>query len=360
MTTTNNNKIRYSNCWEDADLLIAVLDIQTSDTVLSIASGGCNSLSISARTSEKVYVIDSNPAQIYITQLKYFAANKLTHSQYLEFIGVRKSPKRLDYYNSLCELLPKSCRSYFDTNLSFLSTGIIHCGKFDTYLRVFRKYILPFVESKKTIHKLLTANNKADQYDIFYKEWNNRRWKILGKLFFGKPIMKFGRQKKMFDFNRHKSVGKTILNRAETFLSQGIVNPNPYLELILTGTFQKSFPDYLRESIYYSIKTSDNLEFIHEDILIFLKNKPDKSIDKYNLSDIFESINTVISDQIFGEILRTAKPNARLIFWNNMVVRDIPKALQKSFVFEQDLVSQYSNKELVFFYDKFYIYSIKK
>ena len=41
--------LRYAQCWEDADVLLAGLDVQPGDTCISIASAGDNSLSLLSR-----------------------------------------------------------------------------------------------------------------------------------------------------------------------------------------------------------------------------------------------------------------------------------------------------------------------
>ena len=41
--------IRYAQCWEDADVLLAGLAVQPGDVCLSIGSGGENSLSLLTR-----------------------------------------------------------------------------------------------------------------------------------------------------------------------------------------------------------------------------------------------------------------------------------------------------------------------
>ena len=38
--------LRYAQCWEDADVLLAALEIQPGDRCLSIASAGDNTLSM--------------------------------------------------------------------------------------------------------------------------------------------------------------------------------------------------------------------------------------------------------------------------------------------------------------------------
>jgi S-adenosylmethionine:diacylglycerol 3-amino-3-carboxypropyl transferase len=42
-------KIRYAQCWEDADVLLEALDIQPGQSCLSIASAGDNTLAMLAK-----------------------------------------------------------------------------------------------------------------------------------------------------------------------------------------------------------------------------------------------------------------------------------------------------------------------
>ena len=43
------SRLRYAQCWEDADVLLAGLDVQPSDTCLTVASAGDNTLSLLTR-----------------------------------------------------------------------------------------------------------------------------------------------------------------------------------------------------------------------------------------------------------------------------------------------------------------------
>jgi S-adenosylmethionine-diacylglycerol 3-amino-3-carboxypropyl transferase len=57
-------KIRYAQCWEDADILLEGLDIQEGDVCLGIGSAGDNCLSMLTRNPAKVIAVDMNPAQL--------------------------------------------------------------------------------------------------------------------------------------------------------------------------------------------------------------------------------------------------------------------------------------------------------
>ena len=112
--------------------------------------------------------------------------------------------------------------------------------------------------------------------------------------------------------------------------------------------------------MFNAIKNKKNVHFSNTDILRFLRLKPDNSIDKYNLSDIFESLDIDETNTIFVEILRTATNNARLIFWNNLVERDVPFELKSNFEKYTELQKRLSSLDKIFFYERFFTYKITK
>jgi S-adenosylmethionine-diacylglycerol 3-amino-3-carboxypropyl transferase len=56
--------IRYAQVWEDADVLLAGLDIQPGDVCVSIASAGDNALALLTKDPSRVIALDLNPAQL--------------------------------------------------------------------------------------------------------------------------------------------------------------------------------------------------------------------------------------------------------------------------------------------------------
>ena len=359
MTSIHKNTIRYSQTWEDSEIVLQALDIQQNDVVFSIASGGENVFAIISKTENDVFAIDYNPLQIFIAELKLIAIKNLDIEQYLKFIGIKKSKNRKQVFNQLSSQLSEECKLYFQNEQKSIKKGIIHIGKFEKYLRIFSKFIIPILISSFTLKKAINSDNKKYQHKNYQKIWNNWRWRLIGELFFGKSVMqKMGRHKIMFKHNDRNNTGKIYLDRAEEFLKNGAIHKNHYLDYILTGNFSENLHYYLQQEKFNNIKKKKNTYFSSTDILSFLKSKPDNSINKYNLSDIFESLNIEETNIIFTEILRTATNNARLIFWNNLVERNIPNKLKSNFVNDIDLQKKLSSLDKVFFYEKFYIYKI--
>ncbi len=82
-------RLRYANCWEDADILVRALAPLEGARCLSIASAGDNSFSLLARGAAHVLAVDLSPAQIALVALKAAAFRGLDHGALLEFLGVR-------------------------------------------------------------------------------------------------------------------------------------------------------------------------------------------------------------------------------------------------------------------------------
>ena len=91
-----------------------------------------------------------------------------------------------------------------------------------------------------------------------------------------------------------------------------------------------------------------------------MKKIKDNSFNKFNLSDVFEAMSKIDSNIVFQEILRTGKNNSRIIFWNNLIERDIPPNLQSNFIRDKVKEKELSVFEKFKYYEKFYIYKLIK
>ena len=106
--------IRYAQCWEDADILLAGLDIQPGDTCLAIASAGDNALALLTRAPARVIALDLNPVQLFCLELRVAAFRELSHPELLELIGSTPSLRRVELYRRCRPLLTSAARSFWD------------------------------------------------------------------------------------------------------------------------------------------------------------------------------------------------------------------------------------------------------
>ena len=318
--------IRYSQCWEDTEVLLESLNIQENDICFGILSAGDNVFSMLAENPEKVVALDISFPQIALAKLKKEVFNSLSYEEMLEFMGVMKSDKRIEIYDRIKENLDKEVKEYWDFNKEAIQKGIIHAGKFEKFFKIFREKILPFVHSKKQIEKLLEKKSRQERIEYYDKYWNNFRWKLMFKLFFSKYIVgKLGRDKEFFRY-AEKNISEEMKERSRYALCE--LNPyeNPYINYILTGNYRKDcLPYFLRkENFDKIIKNLHKVEILQSSVEEYL-DQIDFKIDKFNLSDIFEYMSAENYSKLMGKIYDNAENNALLAYWNLIVERNSEK-----------------------------------
>lgn len=318
--------IRYSQCWEDTEVLLESLNIQENDICFGILSAGDNVFSMLAENPKKVVALDISFPQIALAKLKKEVFNSLSYEEMLEFMGVMKSDKRVEIYDRIKENLDKEVKEYWDFNKEAIQKGIIHAGKFEKFFKIFREKILPFVHSKKRIEKLLEKKSRQERIEYYDKYWNNFRWKLMFKLFFSKYIVgKLGRDKEFFRY-AEKNISEEMKERSRYALCEQNPYENPYINYILTGNYRKDcLPYFLRKENFDKIrKNLHKVEILKSSVEEYL-DQIDFKIDKFNLSDIFEYMSAENYSKLMGKIYDNAENNALLAYWNLIVERNSEK-----------------------------------
>ena len=118
------SRIRYAQCWEDADVLLEGLRIRPGAVCVSIASAGDNSLSLLAEDPARVVAVDLNPAQLACLELRVAAYRKLQHGELLELLGARPSTRRAEWYAACREGLSAPVRAFWDERPEDVAAGI--------------------------------------------------------------------------------------------------------------------------------------------------------------------------------------------------------------------------------------------
>lgn len=352
--------LRYAQCWEDADVLLEALDIGPGHVCLSIASAGDNALSMLSRGPERVVAVDMNPAQLAAVALRVSAYRNLSHPELLQLIGSRGSGATTD--GSVRATLYQRCRpdigdqarAFWDARPALVAAGIGGVGKFENYFRVFRTRVIPLVHSRQRIEELLTPKPSGERERFYSDHWNNRRWKILFRVFFSRAVMgRLGRDPAFFDYVEG-SVSDRILRRVRHALT--VLEPanNPYVGWILTGTHGAALPHALREENFDAIRRNlDRLECHEGTIDGLLDARPDLRFDRYNLSDIFEYMSEDVTTGLLTRLVDASNDRARLAYWNMLAPRSRPESMRDCLIPLADLAARLHLEDKAFFYSRF-------
>jgi len=313
-------RIKYANCWEDADVLLSAVPNFENQRKLSIASGGDNSFSLLTKNPCSVVLVDMNRTQLHLCQLKMVAFEYLTHSQLLEFLGVNSCQDRKNIYKSLRVSLTEEAKLYWDSHLDLIEEGVLFVGKFEQYFRLFRTKVMPWIHSEKRISELLSTKIPEEQERYYFEVWNTWRWRFLFKLFFSKAVMgRYGRTKEYLN-QVEVQVGKFVFEQAENHLKRTFAQHNYFLHFIFKGRFYPQLPHYLRLENFDSIKNQiHKIEFLHGTAQEALNKH--ESFDFCNFSNIFEYLSMSQFEE-FETLLRAkTKQGSVVCYWNLMVDR---------------------------------------
>ncbi|HET9314784.1 MAG TPA: DUF3419 family protein, partial [Vicinamibacteria bacterium] len=183
------DRVRYANCWEDADVVARALAPLEGARCLSIASGGDNSFSLLARGAAHVLAVDLSPAQIALVALKRAAFTALDHPALVAFLGARPSAHRLADYATLRPHLDAAARAHWDAHPDAVAGGIVHAGRLEAYFRLFRRFVLPLVHDRTVVEAMLAPRTRGERERFHRNTWDSWRWRAACRAFFCRPAM---------------------------------------------------------------------------------------------------------------------------------------------------------------------------
>jgi len=346
--------IRYAQVWEDADVLLAGLDIRPGAVCVSIASAGDNALALLTKDPARVIALDLSQAQLFCLELRVAAYKSVTHGELLELIGSRPSARRANIYDRCRPALSDAARAFWDGQRDAIALGIGSLGKFERYFELFRNRVLPLVHRRATVLELLQPRSPAERQRFYDRRWDTWRWRLLFRIFFSRVVMgRLGRDPEFFRYVETDVAG-SILRRTRHALRELDPSDNPYVHWILTGTHGAALPCALRPEHFETIRSRlDRLEWHCQSVEEYLECVPDRSIDRFNLSDLFEYVSVEHYHRMLHAMVRRSRHGARLAYWNMLAPRQRPKAMADRLRPLDDLAEQLHLADRAFFYSAF-------
>jgi S-adenosylmethionine-diacylglycerol 3-amino-3-carboxypropyl transferase len=330
--------IRYAQCWEDADILIDALNIRPNHSCVAIGSAGDNALAMLSQGPERLIALDISPAQIACLELRVAAYKELEHGELLELIGSTPSSRRFSLYRRCRPLLSVDTRQFWDGRSNDIELGIGNIGKLENYFRFFRTRVMPLIHPFARINRLFELNDIQD-----------RKYFYLGC---------FGRDPNFFNYV-DGDVSKRFLERAHYGMTALDPSKNPYLQWIFFGCHKTALPCALRPENFEKIqKNIDKLEWRLQSVEDFLATPDAASIDRYNLSDIFEYMSLDNYHQLLERLIACGRSGTRLAYWNLLVPRQRPDYLADQLNSLSSRADELHLRDKTFFYSAFILEEI--
>ena len=354
--------VLYAQCWEDPQIDRAAFRITPNDTVFTITSGGCNALTFLLDDPQRVIALDLNPHQNHLLELKMAALRRLSYDDLLSFLGIDPCNARSEMYAALRSELSEEARAFWDGRQHDIDSGIIHCGRFERYMRLLGSLTRVLV-GRTTVERMFMLEDPEERRALYDGSWSTRRWKVFTRMFLSRRCMSllfdaafFAQLDRDFSFGRHF---EEIIRRALTTLP---VRESPFLAYALLGHFldREHLPPYLKRENVSTIRGRlDRITLSVGDCGSYFRTLPPGSISRFNFTNIFEWMPVGACEGLLRETLRVATDRAVLTYRNLLVPRRHPASLDPQIFGRNAEAEALHARDLSFIYGAYVVEEVR-
>jgi len=360
----NLYKLIYTVNWEDPQSDHKALKIQPGERVMSITSGACNTLGFLVYDPSVIYAVDINPSQSFLLELKIAAMKHLDYQEFIQFLGLAPCDDRSGIYQKIKVVLSREAADFWDSQTDIIRKGFLLNGRYENFVKLVGR-LIRLIQGKKRVDHLFIEKSLEKQREFYNQYWDIRRTRFIFNAFFNKKILaKKGLKADYFHFDDGSaSFSESFFKRFKKVVHDIPLKGNYFLYLYLKGHYKspEEVPIYLREKDFALIKTRlDRVKIITDDAKSWLASMPEDSLDCLSLSNICELMSLSDTEKMFREVLRTAKPNARLCFRNLMIPREVPEQFRSHIKKDDALSHEIFNADTSFVYSKVDAYRVEK
>ena len=345
----------YPQIWEDPVVDMKALAIQPSDHVVAIASGSCNILSYLIADPARISAVDLNGAHIALGRLKVCALRHLPDQRsFFTFFGKADSPTNSDAYQQYVRPhLDATSAAYWDARRGFGRRRI------DAFTRNFYKSGLLgwFIGAGHRLGRLygcdpraiLAAKTVEEQRAIFETHIAPVFDKGLSRWLARQPAALFGlgippAQFRKLSAERPGGVLAVLRHRLERLACGFDLQTNYFAWQAFgrsyAGANEGALPPYLQAANHPTIRErAGRVSYAQQSVTAFLQRQPTASVDAVVMLDAQDWMSDADLTALWTEIVRTARPGARVIFRTAADERLLPGRLP------DDLLQRWSYDE---------------
>lgn len=346
------DRLYFAQVREDPLLEIEALAPAPTDTIAVVGSGGCTALSLLAAGAGRVVAIDLNMAQGNLIELKLLAVCRLPRSEAIAFLGGAAMDRqtRMVIYAELRSGLTAAARSYWDSRRAAVGRGVLACGVSERFISLVVAAVRRLIHDEQRISRLLACATLEEQRELYEREWDSRRWRMLFPLLLNRWVFRRTYSPAFFENVENPSFARHFHALVRQALTELPVRDNYFLHQMLTGRYPDDVPGgvppYLGESGSRAVaQGAQRFELVDGSFTAWLAGAPPASVQGFCLSNICEWLDEQGVDHLFSAIARTAAPGARICFRNFVGWTDLPPRWRTSFEIDEALRERLSRAD---------------
>lgn len=320
----------YPQIWEDPEVDLSALELDEDSRVMTIASGGCNVMNYLTESPACVKAVDLNPAQVSLARLKLAALKHLPdYESFFLFFGHADDRRNVENYERyIAPHLDPFSRRYWEgfslldgRRVNYFTKNIYQFGLLGRLIALLHLFAWL---NRKDPRAILEARTLAEQREVFERAIGPIFDTRLVKRLCSMPVALYGIGIPPAQFHElSRSVGGDMAGlvkaRVEQLACGHPIEDNYFAWQAFARGYdrvnRRAVPRYLREEHYEELKRhADRVEVHHASMTSFLASQPEASLDRYVFLDAQDWMSGSQLNILWSEVLRTARPGARVIF----------------------------------------------
>ncbi|MET3601569.1 DUF3419 family protein [Martelella mangrovi] len=320
----------YPQIWEDPDIDIAAMALGPQHRVVTIGSGGCNVLAYLTRAPEHIDVVDLNTHHIALNRLKLNAfAHLPDHAAVLRLFGNGVKGSIRDYDTHIAPHLDPATRRYWESRdslgrrrITVFERNIYRTGLLGHFIGA--GHMVARLHGVK-ISELTEAQSLREQRRFFQEKiaplfdkplirWTTSRKSSLFGL--GIPPRQY---EELASASTDGTLASVLCHRLEKLACHFSLKDNYFAWQAFARSYPSDgagpLPTYLQAQAFPMIRDNAGRATVHHtSVTELLCEKPAASVDRYVLLDAQDWMNDGQLNDLWRQITRTARPQARVIF----------------------------------------------
>jgi S-adenosylmethionine-diacylglycerol 3-amino-3-carboxypropyl transferase len=369
----------YPQIWEDPEVDIEALKIDKKTRIMTIASGGCNVMNYLTETPERVMAIDLNPAHVALARLKIAAIKHLPdYESFFLFFGHADDKRNIENYDRyIAPHLDTFTKKYWDgwspfrgRRINYFTKNLYQFGLLGRFISAVHVLAKIYGQDPREIVNAKTREEQAEIFDrtlgpVFDKKFVKWLCNMPPALYgLGIPPAQFDE----LSIAAHGDMAGLLKSRLRRLAVDFPIEEN-YFAWQAFGrgydrAYKKAIPRYLSEANYKRLKdNADKVEVHHTTITGFVQSQPVNSLDCYVFLDAQDWMNAAQLNILWKEVVRTARPGARVIFRTAGDESPLTKALSSHilsrFDYDPAASAEAVKKDRSSIYGGFHVYTLK-
>lgn len=318
----------YPQIWEDPEVDMEAMAIESGQHVVAIASGGCNVMSYLTADPGRITALDLNPAHIALNKLKREATLRLpSYEHFRRFFREADSEQNIAAYDSfLRDHLDPETRRYWEKRsisgrrrISLFARGFYRHGLLGSFIGAAHLASKFYGVKLADILELKTMEEQRRFFDEKLAPLFDRK---LVAWITSKPASLYGLgipPSQYEALSGGREMREVLRERLETLTCNFPVAENYFAWQAFARRYAPestgAVPPYLKRENFSALQARANrVEVLNKSFTEFLRAEPDESADRYVLLDAQDWMTDEQLNDLWTEITRTARPGARVIF----------------------------------------------